>query len=70
MATDTGLNGTGVAVAVVNVLVKSVRSDEGHMSYPVSLEEMGVWSPIVPAGSVKLPLPLPGLLGVGLPLPV
>jgi hypothetical protein len=33
--------GVTVAVTVV-VLVKSVKSEDGQMSYPVSLEEMGV----------------------------
>jgi len=41
-----GLSRLGVTVVVtLIVLVKSVKSEEGQMSYPVSLEEMGVWSP-------------------------
>jgi len=43
-----GLSRVGVGVTVLVtlvVLVKSVKSEEGQMSYPVSLEETGVWSP-------------------------
>lgn len=36
--------GVAVSDSDVVILVKSVRSDEGQISYPVSLEEIGVWS--------------------------
>lgn len=35
----------GVKVVTVVALIKSVKSEDGQISYPVSLEEMGVWSP-------------------------
>jgi hypothetical protein len=65
ISSERGVNGVTVCDSVI-VLVKS---DDGQMSYPVSLDEMGVWSPTplydtpspVLRSSCKVKLPLPGV---------